>query len=191
MHSETDETLLFSLIERVARTDEAALRQLYDVAAPRLYGLALRICVRKDWAEDALQEAFLTIWRSAGDYRSTLSPPMSWLGIIVRSRALDQVRRHKADRDEQSVEIDEVLAESLESEAPDPVSVALASQQARELQRCLQKLEASQRQAVTLAYLRDLSHTELAESLRVPLGTVKTWIRRGLSQLKGCMARFN
>ena len=113
------------------------------------------------------------------------------MGLIVRSRALDQVRRHKAERDDQSVEIDEVMSDTLEGDSPDPATLALASQQARALHGCLQQLEATQRQVVSLAYLRDLSHTELAESLKIPLGTVKTWIRRGLAQLKGCMARFN
>ena len=191
MHSETEEAAVASLLDRVARGEKSALKSLYDTVAPRLFGLALRITVRREWAEDALQEAFLTIWRSASDYRASLSPPLAWMGLIVRSRALDQVRRHKAERDDQSVEIDEVMSDTLEGDSPDPATLALASQQARALHGCLQQLEATQRQVVSLAYLRDLSHTELAESLKIPLGTVKTWIRRGLAQLKGCMARFN
>ena len=80
---------IIELIDRVGRREEAALRQLYDRTSPRLFGLALRVVRQREWAEDVLQEAFLTVWRVAGDYRGTLSPPMAWLGMIVRSRALD------------------------------------------------------------------------------------------------------
>ena len=181
---------LIELIDRVGRRDEAALRQLYDRTSPRLFGLALRVVRQREWAEDVLQEAFLTIWRVAGDYRGTLSPPLAWLGLIVRSRALDLLRRRTADRAQLTQEFDELLADTLESDAPNPMDLADAGEQAWALHQCLQQLEGRQREVVSLAYLRDLSHGELSEQLKLPLGTVKTWIRRGLEKLRVCMGHF-
>ena len=181
---------LMALIDRVGQRDEAALRLLYDSASPRLFGLALRVVRQREWAEDALQEAFITIWRVAGDYRASLSPPMAWMGLIVRSRSLDLLRRRTADRAQLTQEFDDVMADTLASDGPGPMDITEASEQAWALQQCLQQLEGRQREVVSLAYLRDLSHAELAEQLKLPLGTVKTWIRRGLEKLRVCMTRF-
>ncbi|RZI67270.1 RNA polymerase sigma factor [Variovorax guangxiensis] len=181
---------IIELIDRVGRREEAALRQLYDRTSPRLFGLALRVVRQREWAEDVLQEAFLTVWRVAGDYRGTLSPPMAWLGMIVRSRALDLLRRRTADRAQLTQEFDELLADTLESDSPNPMDLADAGEQAWALHQCLQQLDDKQRQVVSLAYLRDLSHSELSEQLKLPLGTVKTWIRRGLEKLRVCMGHF-
>jgi len=187
------EAALVALLERVAgrqREGELALRTLYDRTAGKLFGLALRVTGRRDWAEDVLQEAFLTIWRSAGDYRATLSPPLAWMGLIVRSRALDFLRRRASARADAVQELDDTLSDTVAGESPDPADTAQASEQAWALHECLRKLEGRQREVLSLAYLRDLSHAELAEQLQLPLGTVKTWIRRGLEQLRGCMARY-
>lgn len=181
---------LMTLIDRVAQRDEAALKALYDLTARKLYGLSLRVVGSAERAEDVLQETFLQVWRSAGDYRSTLSPPGAWLGMIVRSRSLDSLRRRAADRAHLMEELDEVLADTLEGDAPDPMDTSQASQQAWALHQCLSQLEHKQREVVSLAYLRDLSHGELAAQLKLPLGTVKTWIRRGLDKLRACMAQF-
>ena len=201
MAIESDDLLLIDLMARIGhhhvaaepasrRDAEAALRQLYDLTSAKLYGVALRILGRRDWAEDALQEAYLNIWRVAGDYKVALSPPMAWMGVIVRSRALDFLRRRASERADVAVELDDALHDSLASDQPAPLDTAQASEQAWALHECLRKLEAKQREVVSLAYLRDLSHGELAQQLQLPLGTVKTWIRRGLDQLRGCMARF-
>lgn len=181
---------LMALIDRIATRDEAAFKALYERCASKLYGLAMRVVGKREWAEDVLQEAFLSIWRSASDYRGHLSPPMAWMGLIVRSRALDFLRRRSAERASVTQELDEVLAATLEGDAANPMDTALASQQAWALHQCLTRLENQQREVVSLAYLRDLSHSELATQLRLPLGTVKTWIRRGLEQLRACMAKF-
>lgn len=195
----SSDTELIALIERVGsrlhdasrqRESELALRQLYDLTSSKLYGLAVRVAGNREWAEDVLQEAFVTIWRSAADYKATLSPPMAWLGLIVRSRGLDFLRRRTAERADKVQEIDEAIEDSVAGDADDPMDTTQASEQAWALHECLRKLEARQREVVSLAYLRDLSHSELSEQLKLPLGTVKTWIRRGLEQLRGCMARF-
>ncbi len=188
--SEQPDDQLIALIDRIAQRDEAALKALYDLTSAKLYGLSMRVVGKSEWAEDALQETFLHIWRSAGDYRASLSPPMAWLGLIVRSRSLDYLRRRNADRTHLTDEIDDVMSDTMEGNSPNPMDTTLASQQAWALHQCLGKLENRQREVVSLAYLRDLSHSELAEQLSLPLGTVKTWIRRGLDQLRACMSRF-
>lgn len=189
MSAEPDRTLM-DLIDRIAERDEAALKALYDLTSRKLYGLALRVVRSAEWAEDVLQETFMQVWRNAGDYRASLSPPMAWLGLIVRSRSLDCLRRRAAERSHLTDELDDMLADTLAGESPDPLDTSLASQQAWALHQCLGRLDHKQREVVSLAYLRDLSHSELAQQLQLPLGTVKTWIRRGLDQLRACMARF-
>ncbi|WP_092755318.1 RNA polymerase sigma factor [Rhodoferax sp. OV413] len=181
---------LMDLLDRVAARDASALKALYGLTSSKLYGLAVRVVGNREWAEDVLQEAYMTIWRAAADYRASLSPPMAWMGLIVRSRGLDFLRRRTADRSGVTQELDEVMAETLEGDTPNPMDTTQASQQAWALHQCLTRLENRQREVVSLAYLRDLSHGELAEQLKLPLGTVKTWIRRGLEQLRVCMARF-
>jgi RNA polymerase sigma factor (sigma-70 family) len=201
MTTENTDIQLIALITRVAAggdrdqasstpDSQAALRELYELTSGKLYGVAMRVLGNRDWAEDVLQEAFLNIWRIAGDYRVALSPPMAWMGVIVRSRALDFRRRRASDRADASVELDDMLNDTLASDDANPMDTTDASEQAWALHECLRKLEAKQREVVSLAYLRDLSHGELSEQLKLPLGTVKTWIRRGLEQLRGCMARF-
>ena len=182
---------LRALIERIAERDEEALRTLYERTSPRLFGLAMRVLRQRDTAEDVLQESFLTVWRVAVDYRASLSPPLAWLGLIVRSRALDALRKRASARTGVTQEYDDALEQGTEdANAASPMDAADASQQAQALHQCLSRLEQRQREVVSLAYLRDLSHSELAQQLAIPLGTVKTWIRRGLEQLRGCMARF-
>ena len=192
---------MIALIERIAthsnsmspavKADaERALRELYDLTAAKLYGLALRVVVNRNHAEDVVQEVYLNVWRIAGDYRASLSPPLAWLGLIVRSRALDFRRRRSVERADQTQEIDEVMMETIAGNEPGPMDTAQASEQAWALHECLRKLEGKHRELISLAYLMDLSHAELSQQLKLPLGTVKTWIRRGLESLRGCMGRF-
>ncbi len=190
MNPPSPDAPLIALLDRIAVADEAALRELYDMTSSRLYGVAVRVVSNRDWAEDVLQEAYLNIWRIAADYKASLSPPMAWMALVVRSRGLDFLRRRTTGHVDHAVELDEMISETVAGDAPNPMDVADASQQARALHRCLDSLENKQREVLSLAYLRDLSHGELAEQLRLPLGTVKTWIRRGLEQLRTCMGRL-
>ena len=187
LHTDSD---LMNLLDRIAAQDDSALKKLYESTSSQLFGLALRIVRNRDAAEDVLQESFLSIWRGASNYRASLSPPMAWMGLIVRSRALDALRKRTTDRADLMNDIDDETAPDLEGDSPNPMDAADASQQAFALQHCLGKLDNKQREVVSLAYLRDLSHGELSEQLKLPLGTVKTWIRRGLEQLRGCMSRY-
>lgn len=188
--STTTDTELMQLIDRIATREDAALKALYDQTSSRLFGLALRIVRHRDTAEDVLQEAFLTIWRVAGDYRASLSPPMAWLSLIVRSRALDALRRRTTERSDVTDTWDDEAMDAMETDALTPDAWMLASEQAFALQQCMSQLENKQREVISLAYLRDWSHSDLSRQLQLPLGTVKTWIRRGMEQLRQCLARY-
>lgn len=198
--SDESQQHLVVLLERIAHHDlhpsrrldaEAALRELYDSAGGRLYAVALRVLRNPEWAEDVLQEAFLQVWRGAGGYRQTLSPPMAWLGLLVRSRALDFLRRRASERADANQVLDDELAGRIDDrDQADPLDARAASEHAWALHECLRKLEPKHREVVSLAYFRDLSHGELAQQLRLPLGTVKTWVRRALDQMRTCMGRF-
>ena len=190
MKPESPDSQLIALLDRVALADESALKELYDLTSSKLYGVAVRVVSNREWAEDVLQEAYLNIWKIAGNYKATLSPPMAWMGLVVRSRGLDFLRRRTSDRADHVQELDDVISDTVAGDSPNPMDTTQASEQAWALHQCLSQLENKQREVVSLAYLRDLSHSELAQQLKLPLGTVKTWIRRGLDQLRGCMARF-
>jgi len=150
--------LLENLLEACARRDQGAFARLYEVTAPKLFGVAVRILRREDWAEEVLQDCYVSIWNNAGRYAAGLSAPMTWMTSIVRNRCLDWLRRPNL----------EVVLQRPDDNGDDP-------------------LEAKQRQAIMLAFYDGLSHSELASHMRQPLGTVKTWVRRGLEKLKGCL----
>ena len=190
MKPESPDSQLIALLDRVARADESALKELYALTSSKLYGVAVRVVTNREWAEDVLQEAYLNIWKIAGDYKASLSPPMAWMGLLVRSRGLDFLRRRASDRADRMQELDDVISDTVAGDSPNPMDTSQASEQAWALHQCLSQLENRQREVVSLAYLRDLSHSELAQQLKLPLGTVKTWIRRGLEQLRGCMGKF-
>jgi RNA polymerase sigma-70 factor (ECF subfamily) len=171
---------LEDLLARSAQGDRAAFQRLYQASAAKLHGVALRILRRGDWAEEVLQECYVSIWTRAGDYRAGLSAPMTWMTSIVRNRCLDWLRRP-------APEVAVETFEELESGSPGPLAELERSKDAQALARCLGGLDARQRQAIALAFYDGLSHAELASHLRQPLGTVKTWVRRGLLRLKSCL----
>jgi RNA polymerase sigma-70 factor (ECF subfamily) len=139
---------------------------------------------RNDWAEEVLQESFVNIWSHIVDYSSVRSAPMTWMTAIVSNRALDWLRRPNLERGDQDYDL---LVESMPDDAAGPDIALGNSRDALALAECLKQLSGNQRQTIMLAYAHGLSHGELAEHLKQPLGTVKTWIRRGLERLKGCM----
>ena len=174
---------LTGLLSACARRDQAALARLYQLTSAKLFGVALRILKRDDWAEDVLQECYLRIWDHAQDYRAGLAAPMTWMTSIVRNRCLDWLRRPNFEL----ADVDGAIAEATASDGPGPLAQLERSSDAAAIARCLKGLEAKQRQAIALAFYDGLSHAELASHLREPLGTVKTWVRRGLMRLKSCL----
>jgi RNA polymerase sigma-70 factor (ECF subfamily) len=175
---------LAGLIARTALGDSAAFAELYRAAAPKLFAVSLRIVRERPLAEEVLQDSFVNIWNHAADYARSKSAPATWMTAIVRNRSLDVLRRTREEPD-----IDDALAANLADETASPAAEAAARFEARSLARCMGELEAEQRQTVALAFLHGLSHSELAEHLRQPLGTVKTHVRRGLLRLKDCLMR--
>jgi RNA polymerase sigma-70 factor (ECF subfamily) len=175
---------LARLLEASARRDRQAFARLYERTSAKLFGVAVRILRREDWAEEVLQECYVSIWSHAPDYRPALAAPLTWMTSIVRNRCLDWLRRPRLEVADE----DGAIAEATESDDPGPLAELERAKEAQALARCMKGLEPKQRQAIALAFYDGLSHSELARHLREPLGTVKTWVRRGLMKLKDCLA---
>ena len=173
---------LLDLLRRTARRDHGAFKELYVQTSSQLFGVALRILRQRELAEDVLQESFVSIWERAPDYDPVRGAPMSWLATIVRHRAIDAVRRLGARPEGASVgeEALAFLVAGADSGADRRAVLA-------DLGRCLDQLEDRPRSAVVYAYAYGLTHEELAERFKAPLGTVKSWIRRSLERLKTCL----
>jgi RNA polymerase sigma-70 factor (ECF subfamily) len=173
---------LGSLLARVAESDEASFRELYQATSAKLYGVALRILRSKELAEEVLQEAYFRIWERARDYDPEIATPVTWMAAIVRNRALDEVRRRTA---RPQADLSEV--EDIESGDEHPLEALERSEDVDRLLRCLEGLEDEKREIVRLAYLYGLSREAIAQKFSRPEGTIKTWLRRSLAQLKGCL----
>jgi RNA polymerase sigma-70 factor (ECF subfamily) len=183
MNDIPDNRRLEDLLRRCAARDAAALRELYEHTSSRLMAVLMRILHTRAAAEDALQDVFIRIWQQAGQYDEFKGRAMSWLVSIARNRAIDLVR---AARPMVLLEVAELAgAEQLQVEGP--ASSAEFSATRAALQHCLQLLAQAQRQCVQLAYEQGLTQEQIALSANQPLGTVKTWIRRGLQSLRACM----
>ena len=172
-----------------ARHDARAFHALYVATSPKLFGFALRILRKHELAEEALQDAFVSIWHAAGTYQASLAAPMTWMAAIVRNRALDILRRADSTPDVDLARFDAEVMNNIEDTGAGPADTLQASAEARALAACMAALERAHRQAIGLAFFHDLSHTEVAQQLALPVGTVKTWIRRGLAKLKTCLTR--
>ena len=176
--------ILADLLARVALFDQQAFAELYRLTSSHLYAVALRILRESGAAEEVLQESYVNIWHHAGSYVAAKSQPLTWLTSIVRNRCLDQMRRREVD----TVTIDdEEQGMMLADDRPSPMDLLLSSADALAVKGCVELLEAGQKQAIALAFYQGLSHSELARHLRQPLGTVKSWVRRGLERLKACL----
>lgn len=171
---------LADLMHRCARGDQGAFRELYALTSPQLLALLIRMLRRRDLAEEVLQEAFVSAWRNAPEYTASRGRVFAWLTTIARNRALDELRRHARAAIDPGASIDD-LPDEEEEDTYGPAEL-------RMLSRCLDALPDGQRRSVQLAYLDGLSHDEIAQALRTPLGTVKSWVRRGLAALKRCLA---
>jgi len=176
---------LGELLRATATGDERAFARLYEQVAPKLLTLLTTLVRRRELAEELLQETFVRIWKSAYRYDPEKGGAMTWMVTIARNRAFTALERRATDPAAGSDDGLELLAD----DAPDPYEQALAGSRARALARCLQQLEPAQRRSILLAYYQGLTHAELARRLEAPLGTVKSWVRRGLLQLRGCLEK--
>ncbi len=174
---------LVHLLERVARKDRAAFDEVYRQTSAKLYGIVLRILQRRDIADEVLQEVYVKIWDRAGDFDPRVASPISWLAAIARNRALDEVRRKVPASIEDHPELLDVA-----SGEESALASVLRGENGRRLHDCLARLEPDRRDMVVLAYCEGLSRDELAAKYDQPVNTVKTWLRRALAQLKGCLS---
>ena len=175
---------LAELLAQCALRNQRAFAELYGLTSAKLFGVALRILRRRDWAEEVLQECYVSVWNHAGDYAVQRSAPLTWMTSIVRNRSLDWLRRpqHEATGEEYDIAV-----EAWQDDSAGPLERLAASSEAAALERCLRQLDGKQRQSIMLAFYHGLSHSEVAGHMKQPLGTVKTWVRRGLERLKTCL----
>ena len=183
LHFEAQPDMLIELLRRVGGGDREAFRQLHTLCCKRLLPFAKRIVISKDTADDVLQESFIAIWRDAASFDSTRAAPMTWMITIVRNKAIDSLRANL--RRESLTDHDRQDGACLSFDpAAGPDEAAELAQRSRQLQLGMAKLAELPRQAIELAFFQDLTHGEVAVEMTVPLGTVKTWIRRGCKRIR-------
>jgi len=184
---------LSSLLARAGLGDRAAFATLYERTSAHLLGVVMRIQRDRALAEDILQEVYVNVWRAAQSFDAAQSQPLTWLTSVARNRAIDSLRRAQAQpqlktnlassADDEETDVYDTVAD----DAPGPLDLLSRASDARALAGCMQALNAQQRQSVALAFFDGLSHAEVADSMRQPLGTVKSWVRRALMSLKSCL----
>jgi RNA polymerase sigma factor (sigma-70 family) len=170
------EAQLSAALVRCAAGDRAALRVIYDSEAPRMIGVARRILSRQDLAEEAVHDAFVRIWRGASGFDPQRGTARGWLYAIVRNRALS-IYRTETRHDGPDPDTLEIACETMVARMPETSA----------LRNCLERIDRPRRDVVVLAYVHGLSHSELAARLQVPLGTIKSWVRRSMFALQECM----
>lgn len=180
--STAEEEELPDLLGRIALGDRDAFRLLYERQSARLYGIALRLTRDAGLAADALQEAFFQVWQHAGAFDAARGRAETWLISLLRYRALDLLRRQRREDP-----VAEPQSPDLRDESPDAIETLSRQHEADALRRCLETLPADRRALLTAAFLDGFSHQELAQRLKTPLGTIKSWIRRSLAALKECL----
>lgn len=180
----TDRAALADALVRVAGGSEAALSDVYQRTSAKLFGICLRILVNRSDAEDVLQDIYINIWRKAGSFDPGRASPITWLAAIARNRAIDRLRS-RADKRQRPLE------EGMD--VPDPKPDATRGiedrQERARLDGCIGELEGRQAGAIRTAFFQGMTYAELAERESVPLGTMKSWVRRGLARLRDCLER--
>jgi RNA polymerase sigma-70 factor, ECF subfamily len=177
-----DSEKLAGLLAGCAARDKRALETLYRVASPRLLGCLFRILRRRALAEEALQDVFLQVWNRADQFDAHRGRPWAWLLSMARYRAIDILRRERADATDPAL-----LAESLELATTDTGATDESLESEAVVARCFAQLDATTRDSIRLAFIGGRSHPEVARELDRPLGSVKSWIRRGLAALRECI----
>lgn len=168
-------------LERVAQGDVASFVKVYHATAMKLFGIVVRILGKGELADEVLQEVYLQVWRRAADYNATRASAITWLATIARNRALDETRRRRTDSLEDMPEL---------LELPSDVNIIgehLANDELRRLRHCIDQLEPNQREVLQLVYFEGLTRENVAALVRQPVATVKTWLKRSLAGLKGCL----
>lgn len=172
---------LITLIDRIANGDRRAFADAYNATSAKLYGVILRILKNRERANDVLQEVYIKLWQRAGHFNPEKASPMTWLCTIARNSAIDEIRRVRP------VMVETDYTDLVSDSGPSPAASAQISQELSKLNECLDLLGNEQRIIIKKAYLDGYTRSELAEISGKPLGTVKSWLRRGLLQLRDCL----
>jgi RNA polymerase sigma-70 factor (ECF subfamily) len=176
---------LADALRRVAERDAAALEELYVSTNAKLFGICLRILKDREEAEDALQEVYVKVWRSAATFDAARASPITWLATLARNRAIDNLRSSARSRGTEPIEAGLEIADPRK----DAFSAASDGQDRVRLTNCIGELDQRQSSAIRSAFLDGATYAELAERGKVPVGTMKSWIRRGLLRLRDCLGR--
>jgi len=184
LRKEKESVELESLLEAIVQQDESAFASFYDATVGKSYGLALRITQRHEFAEEVVCDVYLQVWRQAGRFDPRRGDVMAWLMVLCRSRALDLLRR------ESHLMPSDIMIENLSADQTlHPQDLHAAREQNKVLFEALESLDEQQRQLLALAFFRGYSHSELANITGLPLGTVKTRLRRAMAMLKDRLSR--
>jgi RNA polymerase sigma-70 factor (ECF subfamily) len=175
---------LSPLMPRIAAGDRSALRQLYDATSAKLFGVCLRILSDREEAEDVLQEVYVTVWRRADRFDAGRASVMTWVSTIARNRAIDRLRARGPLARAEPVEGLEIA-----DDQPGAEALLSAADDAGRLHACLSELDERTKSVIRTAFFEGVTYDALAQRMGAPLGTVKSWIRRGLAKLKGCLER--
>ena len=176
-------TALEALLSQVALGNREAFEALYRETSSRLFGICLRVLSERSEAEDALQDVFTTVWRKAAQFDVTRASATAWLSMIARSKSIDRLRSLPARKAQADLE----LAQDLEDPGASPPQQAQAATDRQQLERCLDQLEPRRRALIRAAFFEGATYEELATRLKTPLGSIKSWIRRSLLQLRECL----
>jgi RNA polymerase sigma-70 factor (ECF subfamily) len=183
---EDDRLRLAEALIRTGTEDRAAFLEVYRLTAAKLFGICLRICGERPAAEDVLHEVYLIVWKRAGAYEPGRASPITWLATIARNRAIDW-RRAQFGRGGAIVPAEAAMV--LPDTAPLADEVLETREQSHQIRKCLEQLEERQGLAIRTAFFDGITYAELAERASVPLGTMKSWVRRGLGKLRDCLER--
>ncbi|MEJ5979603.1 sigma-70 family RNA polymerase sigma factor [Novosphingobium sp. PS1R-30] len=162
--------------------DRSAFQRVYALTSAKLFGICFRICGDRQAAEDVLHEVYLTIWKRAGSFQPGRASPITWLATVARNRAIDWRRANPARRTGPFEWADDIADGGIAAD-----DAIIAGESDRRLHLCLDSLDANQRSAIRAAFFDGLTYAELAQRKEVPLGTMKSWVRRGLARLKDCL----
>jgi RNA polymerase sigma factor (sigma-70 family) len=185
MDLDANRSLIAAALGRIPAGDRAALQTVYRLTSAKLFGVCLRILGERGEAEDVLQEVYVTVWRKAADFDASRASPMTWLIAIARNRSIDRLRASRQSRNMEP--IDEAVGIA-DSAATADTALEGAEEHAR-LHGCLDGLAAHERVALRGAFFDGNTYEDLAERMKVPLGTMKSWIRRAMIKLKACLER--